>query len=79
MKDFFKGFKEGFKEFGHNINMLVNAVLLTLVYVIGVGSTSVFARLVGKRFLMTETADEESYWEDLDPEKKPMDEHYRQF
>ena len=79
MKAFFSGFWEGFKEFGHNINTLVNSILLSVVYVFGVGFTSIAARLVGKRFLVTETTEEDTYWEDLDPEKKPIEEHYRQF
>lgn len=79
MRAFFSGFKEGFQEFGHNLNTLINTVLLTVVYIIGVGLTSVAARLFGKRFLVTEPSDDETYWQELNLETKEMEEYFRQF
>jgi hypothetical protein len=80
MNGFFSGMKAGFKEFGDNITCLVNSVLLCLVYFIGVGPTSLFARLSGKTFIETKINKKtKTYWSDLDLEKRPIDEYYRQF
>ncbi len=80
MKKFYKGFRKGFTNFGHNIGLVVNSVLLLIVYVLGVGFTSICAKLAGKRFLDTEILeDADTYWHDLDLKKKPEEEYYRQF
>lgn len=79
-KLFIKGFKTGTKMFSNNISTIVNAVLLTLVYLVGVGATSIFAKITGKKFLQTRLSKEkETYWSDMDLKKKPMEEYYRQF
>ncbi len=79
-KQFLVGFREGLKEFGYNINLIVNSILLSMVYLAGVGSTSIIARLVGKRFLDVELSkSRESYWSDLDMKKRPIEDYYRQF
>lgn len=48
---FFKGFKKGMKDFGNNISLIINSILLTIVYLIGVGITSIIAKLSEKSFL----------------------------
>ncbi len=75
---FIKGIQKGFKDFGHNITVIVNSVLLTIVYFTAVGITSAIAKIAGKRFLDTKLG-KESYWEDLNLQKKEIDEYYRQF
>ena len=47
---FVKGFKLGFKNFGHNVTKIVNFILLVPVYFIGVGLTSIIAKLSKKKF-----------------------------
>lgn len=80
LKQFFKGFQRGLKEFGHNINMIINSALLSTVYLIGVGFTSIFAKLVGKHFLDTKISKKrKTYWSDLNLKKKLIEEYYRQF
>jgi hypothetical protein len=80
LKQFFSGFKKGLEGFGKNISLIVNSVLLTIVYLIGVGVTSIVAKLVGKHFLDKKMAKERStYWSELDLKKKPIEEYYRQF
>ena len=80
MRRFLSGFRAGLEEFGCNINMLVNSVLLSVVYIFGAGVTAVFARLVGKRFLDVQLSrSRESYWSDLNLGRKPVEEYYRQF
>ena len=75
---FYKGFRKGMDDFGHDIARLINTTLMAITYIIGVGITAIFAKVAGKRFLKLESK-EKTYWEDLDLEKKPMDEYYRQF
>jgi hypothetical protein len=77
---FFKGFKEGFAQFGKYIASVVNTILLIVVYIFGVGISAVIAKLVGKSFLET-TIDEKktTYWEDLNLENEPLENYYRQF
>jgi len=74
-----KSFKEGFEEFGSNITTIINVLLLTLVYLIGVGTTSLIAKLFKKKFIQTKTSKDKSYWKDLNIKKKPKEDHFRQF
>ena len=80
MKEFIIGFNKGQKSFGEQIAIIVNSVLLSFVYFIGVGLTSIFAKIFGKHFLDLEiNGKRNSYWEDLNLNKKPVEEYYRQF
>jgi hypothetical protein len=80
MKQFFKGFRTGIITFNYNISLIIESILLSLVYLLGVGLTSIFAKLVRKDFLDTNLSeDTDSYWSDLDLEKKSLDDYYRQF
>ena len=79
-KEFFDNLKKGQKNFGEDIANLVNSVLLTFVYIIGVGPTSILGRLFGKNFLnLKPDKNRKSYWEDLDINKRNIEEYYRQF
>ena len=79
MKGFFKGFQKGFHSFGMNITTIVNTILLLLVYIVGIGLTSIVAKLVGKRFLELRLSKEAgSYWSDLNLKRRPIEEHYKQ-
>jgi len=79
IKQFFTGFKEGLKDFGGNISIVVNTILLSFVYLIGVGLTSIIAKIFKKRFLQLKESKRESYWKSLNLKKKKMEEYYRQF
>jgi len=79
IKEFFKGFQKGMHMFGNNVGHIVNSALLLLVYVAGVGITSIIAKLSGKRFLDTKLSEKDTYWSELDLKKKPEEEYYRQF
>ncbi|KHO51036.1 MAG: hypothetical protein QT04_C0047G0031 [archaeon GW2011_AR11] len=78
---FLKGCREGMHLFGQNIALIINTILLTAVYVLGVGMTSLIAKMAGRHFLETrmKKGEKESYWKDLNLGKKAVDEHYRQF
>ena len=76
----FKGFKAGFEDFPRYISTIVNAILLTIVYFIGVGLTSIVAKIVGKHFMETKVEkSKKSYWKEYNLEKEPKDNYYRQF
>ena len=80
LKLFWKGFVNGSQSFGHIIIGIVNFVLLSLVYFIGVGVTSILAKIFRKHFLKIKLDKKvKSYWEPLDLGKKEMEEYYRQF
>lgn len=79
-KIFFIGFRNGMKEFGFTFAIIVNSLLLSIIYVFGIGSTAILAKIFRKRFLETEIKkDNDTYWDDLDLKKKPLKEYYRQF
>ena len=79
-KQFIKGLKKGMENFGFNITLIINTILLTFVYVIGIGVTSIIAKIFRKHFLELKVSkDKVSYWQDLNLKKKPIEEYYRQF
>lgn len=80
MRDFLKGFKQGFKNFGYLITIIVNSILLLIVYCLGVGLTSLVAKIVGKNFLQLNLLKRKNtYWENLNLTKKKREEYLRQF
>ena len=79
-KHFFNGFKKGMNNFGQIISVIINSILLLIAYIIGIGLTSVAAKIFKKNFLDTKIDKKrKSYWSDLDIKKKPIEEYYRQF
>ncbi|PIN90013.1 hypothetical protein COU57_04850 [Candidatus Pacearchaeota archaeon CG10_big_fil_rev_8_21_14_0_10_32_14] len=76
----FDKFKQGQKMFGDDIAVIINSILLSIVYILGVGATSLFAKITGKKFL-NEKIDKEktSYWEEFNLGVKEKEEYYRQF
>lgn len=84
---FFQGLKKGFLDFGVYITKGVNFVLLTFVYIFGVGLTSLIARIAGKSFLDikkenkndAQKNDEKTYWENYNLKKEKKDRYYNQF
>jgi len=80
IKQIFNEFIEGSKLFGELISMVINSILLIFVYFIGVGLTSIFAKILGKKFLDKKIDKNcKSYWKELNLETKPVKEYYRQF
>jgi len=77
---FFKGFKKGMSNFGENIASIVNSILLSIVYIIGVGLTSLLARVFRKKFLDIKISEKtETYWTNFDMGKEQIEEYYKQF
>ena len=80
IKQFYVGFKIGMNNFGQNIATIVNSTLLFTVYMLGIGLTSIIARIFGKHFLETEILKKrKTYWSNLNLKKKPIETYYRQF
>ncbi|MFA5797405.1 MAG: hypothetical protein WC916_05195 [Candidatus Woesearchaeota archaeon] len=78
---FFKGWLAGMKEFGGVIAAIVNFILLFPVYIIGVGVTSLVAKIFGKHFLNLKNPDKklETYWLQKEGKKSSKEDCYRQF
>jgi hypothetical protein len=80
LKDFIAGWKKGQKEYGQILGNIVNAILLTLVYIVGVGITSIFSKILNKHFLELKfEPSKNSYWEELNLTKQNLESYYRQF
>ncbi len=79
LKQFLKGFKKGSKDFSYNITIIVNSILLSVVYLMGVGLTSLFAKLFNKHFLEIKSTKKDTYWSDLNLKKESFENYYRQF
>lgn len=78
--NFFENFKEGQKLFGEDIGMIVNTVLLTIVYIIGVGLTSITAKVFRKKFLeLYPDKLSKTYWNNLNLKTQKKETYYRQF
>jgi large-conductance mechanosensitive channel len=78
IKKIFSEFMEGSKIFGELISAFINFLLLSFVYFIGIGLTSMFAKILRKRFI-DENMNKKSYWEELNLTTKSVKEYYRQF
>jgi hypothetical protein len=80
IKIFLKGIKNGQKLFGESIANIVNSILLSFVYFIGVGITFISAKVLDKHFLDSKLdKSRESYWEELNLNKEKIEKYYRQF
>ncbi len=79
-KIYFASVKDGMMFFGERTSAVVNAVLLTGVYILGVGSMSLLAKIIGKKFLELDTdVTRESYWvKKIEPPEK-LQRYFRQF
>lgn len=77
---FLKSVGKGMKQFGEKITAVVNTVLLSVVYIVGVGLTSLAARAFRKHFLERKTSQKApTYWTDLNIKKQEQKKYYRQF
>ncbi|OGJ16077.1 hypothetical protein A3K73_05710 [Candidatus Pacearchaeota archaeon RBG_13_36_9] len=80
LKELIEGFKKGQKAFGEDIAAIVNSVILSVVYIFGVGLTSIMSKIAGKSFLHKRFEEEKkSYWSDLNLTRKELKEYCRQF
>ena len=79
-KSFLEGVKGGQKKYGESLAAIVNSILLSLAYFLGVGLTFIFAKLSKKHFLdLKLDRSRESYWEELNLDKERIESYYKQF
>ena len=52
IKSFIHQLKKGQKEFGEDLAVIINSVVLSIVYLFGVGLTSLTAKIFRKKFLV---------------------------
>jgi hypothetical protein len=76
---FASGFRHGFRSFAEAVALVINSALLSLVYIVAVGGTSLAAKAAKKRFLDIAPEKRESYWEELDLGRRKKEEYYSQF
>ena len=63
LKLLFKGFIEGFHEFGFTVSTILNFVLLSIVFIFGIGLVSIYTKLTNKKVLpLKAEIQENSYW-----------------
>ena len=80
MSSFLNELKEGAKRYGEEVAFLVNCLLLTLAYIVGVGLTWLVAGLVHKKFLAVyPDHSKNSYWEKSNLSNRKKEDYYRQF
>ena len=76
---FFKGFQQGFKNFGHTITNVVNFFLLLIVYIIGIGLVSITSKLFGRHYLDIKKTGSKSNWREHKVTKQALEKYYRTF
>jgi hypothetical protein len=80
MKQFFKDIQYGQKAFGEDIQSMLNFLILTFIYFVGIGLTSIFAKIFNKHFLdLKIDKNAGTYWQNLEQKNEKMEEYYRQF
>ncbi|MBS3083554.1 hypothetical protein J4423_02010 [Candidatus Pacearchaeota archaeon] len=80
LKSIINEFHQGQKMFGEDIARLVNSVLLTVVYFIGVGITWILTCFNKEEILELKiNPGAGTYWKDINLTTKPIKEYYRQF
>lgn len=77
---FYKSFILGMREFGQCISVIINSLLLLCVYIVGVGLTSIYAKLTKKNLLNNKLLKrQKSYWFNTNIGNKSTASYYRQF
>ena len=71
MKSFFNILFRSFKKFSLFIQSIINTILLSIVYVIGVGLVSLFYKISNRKYKINRN----TYWEDY----KDSKDNYRLF
>lgn len=76
----FQVFQEGFRAGGESISIIINTILLTLLYILGIGATSLGVKIYRKNLLdMKIDTSKHSYWEDHPVSGANIEDYYKQF
>ncbi len=78
MKKILAAYIKGFKEFGLALNNVITLIMLSIVYFVGVGLTSIIAKALKKNFLEFKSADK-TYWKENRITKKKFEDYLRTF
>mgnify|MGYP001602884403 CR=1 FL=1 len=79
LRFFVKGLMDGANNFGQIIACLVNTCLLSIIYLFGIGFTSILAKFRGKKFLQLKPFKTDSYWQDINLKEESTTKYYKQF
>ena len=79
MKDIGNFIKTVLEPISKAISSIINFVLLSLVYLVGIGTVSIFAKIFGKHFLDIKKQNRKSNWYEHKLEKQPLEKYYRTF
>lgn len=75
-----KAFKQGLTEFGLNFNALINLIILTFVYFLGIGLSSIISKVMEKHHLdLKISKNRKSYWVKVDTDSKNISDFLRQY
>jgi len=61
------------------IGIVVNFILLSIVYFIVIGIVALIAKIMKKDFLSLSLEEKNTYWQDVEQDKKELKYYYRQF
>lgn len=79
-KVLFASAKDGMTFFGERTSALVNAFLLAIVYLFGIGIMNILSRVMRKKFLELDTVSaRKSYWVKIREKPEGIRRYYRQF
>lgn len=80
IKKFLKGFQQGIIRGGQNISIIINTILLSFIYFMGIGTIFIIAKFKNKSFLDLELSEKgDSYWSKLSVKSKGIEDYYKQF
>jgi len=63
MKSFINEFKNGTRYFAESISFLVNSFLFSFVYIIGIGLTSLFLKILGRHTMNINRFERVTFWQ----------------
>lgn len=74
-----KIFIKYFKKFNLFLTKAINTILLSIVYFVGIGITSVIGKIFHKRFLDMELKEKKTYWIEIEDREKTREDYKRMF
>lgn len=76
---FLRGFHQGFGRFGKSVATAVNAVLLFVIYAVGVGLAALMTRISGTKLLNLDAKQKKSYYNETSIGDESKEDCLRQF
>lgn len=79
LKKIWNAVKAALEPVANIISSIVNFILLSIVYFIGIGAVSLSAKLFKKHFLEIKKQNKQSNWHEHKVTKQPLKDYYRTF